>query len=158
MRMLLFTIFIAILFSSCYSYKIFPREDRSFSYSGQKKKAFVINPELSKEFHILKRSGIFQLTNDSLDNSAIKIKLYPFQKNFACGEPILGTLVTLGQLPVLLPDRYYYKFDEIQKSDSIQKQFELDIATRFWFWDMFAFNKRFNQKAGQTLLARYYTH
>ena len=144
--------------SSCYSYKIFPKEYRHFTYDGEKKIAFIVNPELSKETRILKKSGIFKLTDDSSDVSAVKIKLQPFERSFVCGEPILGSLITLGQVPVLLPDRYQYRFTEISGTDTTQKQFELKISTRYWFWDLFAFNKKFKQKAGQTLLAEYYSN
>lgn len=157
-RIFFLAIWLPALLSSCHTYKIFPKEYRDFTYSGEKKKAVVINPELSTEFKILKKAGIFQLTSDSLDDSAIKIKLYPLKRNFACGEPLLGSLITLGQVPVLIPDRYYYKFDEINDTAIIQKNFELQIATQYWFWDMFAFRKDFNQKAGQTLLAKYYSN
>lgn len=158
MRLCLLAILTALMFSSCYSYKIFPKEYRHFNYEGEKKTAYIINPELSKETHILKKSGIFNLTDDSLNVSAVKIQLQPLERSFVCGEPILGSLITLGQVPVLLPDRYQYTFTEISGTDTTQKQFELKIATRYWFWDMFAVNKKFKQKAGQTLLAEYYSN
>lgn len=156
MRLFLLTITLASTFSSCYSYKIFPKEYRTYQYRGEKKKAFIINPGLTKEDKIFRKAGIFNLVDDTLDNSTIKIKLHPVQTKFVCGEPILASLFTLGQFPVLLPDTYQYEFDEIQKTDTIHKQLTLQIATRYWFWDMFAFRKKFDQKAGQTLLAKYY--
>ncbi|HTQ64064.1 MAG TPA: hypothetical protein VMI12_04665 [Puia sp.] len=80
------------------------------------------------------------------------------KRNIACGEPALGSLITLGQVPVLLPDKYQYRFDEISNTVIVHKQQELEVATRYWFWDMFVFNKNFNKKAGQTLLAGYYNN
>ena len=156
MRKAILLILLAVVFVSCYSYKIFPKGDREFVYNGEKKKAFVVNPQLSKEFHILKKAGIFQFTSDSLDESTVRIKLSSMKRNFACGEPIIASVLTLGQLPVLFPDRYDYSFEEIGKSDTIRKNFELHVATRFWFWDMFVFNKNFDRKAGKALLACYY--
>jgi len=151
-------IFIYIFFCSCYSYKIFPKQARDFYYTGEKKEAFILNPELSKEFKILKASGIYKIIDDSSNNSVIRIKLYPMKRNIACGEPALGSLITLGQVPVLLPDKYQYRFDEISNTVIVHKQQELEVATRYWFWDMFVFNKNFNKKAGQTLLAGYYNN
>jgi hypothetical protein len=156
MKMFFLTMLTSVLLSSCYSYKIFPKEYRRFTYTGEKKQAFIVNPELSKEFKILKRAGIFNITTDTSDNAVVKIKLYAIQRNLVCGQPVTASLITLGQLPVLLPDKYQYTFEEIRRTDTIQKQYELKIATRFWFWDMFALKKNFNQKAGQTLLAAYY--
>jgi len=158
MKIILSAILSAILLSSCYSYKIFPKEYRHFTYSGEKKEAFVVNPELTKELQILKKAGIFKIITDTLNNSAVKIKLYPLQRSFMCAQPVTASLFTLGQFPVLLPDRYQYGFDEVQRSDTIQRRIELKIATRFWFWDMFAVKKNFKQKAGQTLLAEYYNN
>lgn len=158
MRMILAVILSGTLFSSCFSYRIFPREDSKFVYEGAKKKAYVQNPALKKEYKILKRASIFELTDDSLDQAAVKIRLHPLTKRFSCGEPLLGSLITLGQVPVYLPDRYQYAFDEWQGSASTPRQFELHIATRYWFWDMFNFKKGFDKKAGQALLADYYHH
>ena len=151
-------IFISISFCSCFSYKIFPKEARAFAYTGEKKEAFILNPQLSKEFKILKKSGIYNIVYDSSDNSVIKIKLYPMKKNVACGEPVLGSLITFGQVPVLFPDRYQYQFDEVSKTDTVHRNQELQLATRVWFWDMFVFNKNFDKKAAQTLLAGYYSN
>lgn len=157
MKLFLLTIYLAVLHSSCYSYRIFPKEYRDFTYTGEIKEAFILNPELTKEFQIFKQAGVFKLVTDTVNKSVVKIKLYPLQRNFVCGQPILGSFITLGQVPVLLPDKYQYRFDEVQSTDTIPRYYELKIATRYWFWDMFAVKKKFNQKAGQTLLAEYYT-
>ena len=150
MKLFLLTISLAVLLSSCYSYRIFPKEYRNFTYTGEKKDAFILNPELTKELQI------FKLVTDTLNKTVVKIKLYPLQRNFVCGQPIVGSFITLGQIPVLLPDKYHYRFDEVQSTDTIPRYYELKIATRYWFWDMFAVKKNFNRKAGQTLLAEYY--
>ena len=145
-----------IPFSSCYTYKIFPKEYRDFRYTGEKGKAFILNPKLIKEYNILKESGIYIFTNDSSADSTIKIKLLPIHNRIVCGEGILASWITLGQVPVLFPDRYQYAFNIIQKTDTIQMKFELQIATRIWFWDIFSFNKKFDRKAGQALMCEYY--
>jgi hypothetical protein len=155
MKKTLLPFFAVVIFSSCYTYRIFPKEYRKFEYNGKKDVVFIVNPELKKEYVILMSSGIFRITNDSLDVLALRIKLYPLKKSFACGQPITASLLTLGQVPVYLPDRYQFEFAEIRSHEEIHRQFELRIATRFWFWDMFS-RKNFNQKAGQFLLADYY--
>lgn len=149
---------ISIFFISCYSYKVFPKEYRNFQYKGEKKTAFIINPELKKEFEILKKSEIFILTDDSLNENNLKIKLLPMRKNltFICGEPIIASVFSFGQIPVYFPDRYQFQFEEINQKDTIVKKFELDVAQQVWFWDMFVFHKNFTQKAGKALLGNYY--
>ena len=143
-------------FCSCYTYKIYPKTDRHFSYAGNRSLAYVTNPSLKKEYAILHAAGIFELTTDSLDSRAIKIQLLPLKKGFTCGQPAVLSLFTLGQLPVIMPDSYTFIFQEIYPADSQYRSFQLHVATRIWFWDLFAFNKNFNGKAGQTLSAQYF--
>ncbi|MCA1764313.1 MAG: hypothetical protein LC664_15170 [Flavobacteriales bacterium] len=64
-------------------------------------------------------------------------------------------MLTVGQLPVILPDRYLYKFEEIENGIVTEHKLELKIAQRIWFWDMFAFNKKFEKKAGKAVLGEY---
>ena len=148
---------IALGLSGCYSYKIYPKEVLHFSYVGTKQTAFVINPELEKEYNILVKANIFNITTDSLDPSAIKVQLFPIEKRLACGQGAVVTVFSLGQLPSLMPDRYMYRFKEIYPNDSQMQRFELHLATRYWFWDIFIFNKRFDSKAGQILSAQYFS-
>lgn len=150
--------FTLVLLSSCYNYKIFPKEIRNYSYSGPRPKAYVLNPQLKKEYKILKAANIFELVPDSAGSNTLKISLRPLKKRFTCGEPVLGSLITLGQVPVLFPDRYEFSFEEIAGNDSKVHNVEMDIAEQLWFWNMFVFNKKFDKKAGQILLARYYTN
>ena len=111
-----------LLFStSCYSYKVFPKEDRHFVYRREKKTAFVTNPELKEEYAILKQSGIFTLTTDSLDDKAVKVKLQPLSRGFVCGNPILASAFTLGQLPVYFSDTYTYRFQEVKAHDTVSR-------------------------------------
>jgi hypothetical protein len=135
---------------------VFPKEYRHFTFEGEKKVAFVINPELKKEFAILKQSGIFNLTTDSLSDNVIKIKLGPSFRGFSCGNAIVVSAFTLGQLPVYFPDSYHYAFQEINRQDTVSRDFTLQVAQRIWFWDMFAFKKNFNGKAGKALAGSYY--
>src|SRR5256885_2381452 len=129
-----FIFLLTFLLSSCYSYKIFPTEYRNFSYNGDKKLAFVVNPELNMENQILKKSGIFDFTTDSTDENCIKIKLYHIKKRLVCGQPIVLSAITLGQFPVYFPDIYHYKFDEITAGHAASKEFDLLLAQRVWFW------------------------
>jgi hypothetical protein len=146
---------VTLLLTSCYSYKIFPVAYRDFCYNGEKQTAYILNPELAKEKEILKGAGIFAFT-DSLSKDCMTIKLRPLERRLSCGQPIIASLFTLGQVPVYFTDRYNYQFDEIEHGDTILKRFELLVAQRTWFWDMFKVHKRFNQQASQALLASYY--
>ena len=75
-----------------------------------------------------------------------------------CLNPLMISFMTVGQFPVFFPNTLHYKFDEIQEAQVLRKEFDLKIVKRYWFWDMFVFNKSLKQKAGSCLLANYYKH
>jgi hypothetical protein len=156
MSRLLFTFLLLSSFTSCYTFQVFPKEYRQFTYQGERKMAFVLNPELKKEYAILKQSGVFNLTTDSLNDKVIKVRLEPLSRGFVCGNPIIASVFTLGQFPIYFPDTYSYKFQEINRQDTISRDFGLQVAQRIWFWDMFVIKKNFNGKVGQALLGSYY--
>jgi len=156
MKLSLYILLLSTCLTSCYTYKVFPKEYRNFTFKGEKKIAFVTNPQLKKEYEILKQSGIFKLTNDSLSDESAKVKLQPLSRGFICGNAIVVSVFSLGQLPVYFPDTYHYRFEEMRGHNTISRDFELQVAQRIWFWDMFAINKNFKGKAGKALLANYY--
>jgi hypothetical protein len=147
-------VFFSVLCSSCYSYKIFPKEFRELENHNQKPIVYILNDSLKKEYAILKSSELFEIISDST-KAHIKIKLHPIERAFVCGQPIVVSMMTIGQLPVYLPDRYFYRFDEIENGKTLERKLELKITKRIWFWDMFAFNKKFEEKAGKAVLGQY---
>lgn len=76
----------------------------------------------------------------------------------SCGNPLIGSLISLGQLPVYMPDIYHFGFEEIQNEQIKGHTYSLKIAQRVWFWDVFKVNKDFEGKAGKALLADYYSN
>lgn len=145
---------LAVLCSSCYSYKVYPKEYRKLENDNPKRSAYVMNNTLKKELEILTSSELFEVISDST-KADLKVKLYPIEQSFVCGQPLTISMLTVGQLPVILPDRYLYKFDEIENGKITERKLELKIAQRVWFWDMFAFNKKFEKKAGKAVLGEY---
>ncbi len=142
-----------VLLTSCYTYKIFPKEYRDFTAPAASETVYIINSELKKEAEILKASGIYDFTSDS--SVAVRIKLHPLKKNFACGQPLTGIILFLGQLPSYLPDRYQFSYEVIENNEPKELKFELQLATRYWFWDIFS-KKDFTVKAGKTLAGNFY--
>lgn len=43
-------------------------------------------------------------------------------------------------------------FDEIEKEKITERKLGFGITQRVWFWDMFSFNKRFEEKAGKVFV------
>ncbi len=144
-----------LLCSSCFTYHATTKETKTSKSNSAKPFAFVTNPELKTEYQILQAADIFELTSDSMLSDITRITLLPLVSKLACGNPLAASMITLGQVPVYLPDTYIFQFSEQKGNQITQKHFPLQIQKRFWFWDMFAFNKRFTQKAGQTLSANY---
>lgn len=156
MRLFCVVTCISFFLVSCYSYQVYPRTHRNFTFGGEKKTAYVVNPGLKKEYQILKEAGLFSLVTDSSAVGITTIKLHPLERSFtACGNPLVASAIVLGQLPVYFPDKYVYSFEEIGKNRTTQKEFTLQIAQRVWFWDMFSFRKKFVKKAARTLAANY---
>ena len=85
----------------------------------------------------------------------MRVRLYPMEQLFVCGQPVAVSLLTLGQIPVILPDRYLYRFDEMEKGNVTTRSFELTIAQRIWFWDILSWNKKFEEKTGKAVLGAY---
>jgi hypothetical protein len=145
---------LAAISSSCYCYKVYPKEYRKLQNTSPKRTVYIADQSLQKEMKILADSQLFTFIKDST-KADLKIRLYPLEKAIACGQPMIISMLTLGQLPVIFPDKYYYRFDEIEKDKITTRKLELKIAQRVWFWDVFSFNKRFERKAGKAVLGEY---
>lgn len=140
---------------SCYTYRIYPKAERNFEVPLPQEKVYIINPELKKEYKILQQSGIYTFTSDSTDKSAAHIRLKPLERWFVCGNPLIGWAILLGQMPAYLPDKHRFVFEKTAGDTVVEKRFELNITTRYWFWDMFS-KKNYNKTAGKALAIQYY--
>jgi hypothetical protein len=145
----------AICCCSCYSYRI-PKEYRKLENHNSKRSAYVTNKSLKKEFRILANSQLFTIVDDSV-NADLKIRLYPIKRHTGCGQAGVISMLTIGQMPVVYQDFYSYHFDEIEKEKITERKLGFGITQRVWFWDMFSFNKRFEEKAGKVVLGTYKT-
>ncbi len=152
--LILSSLFSLLALNSCYSYKVYPKENRNIKNTKQRETVYVINDSLEKELKILEKSTLFTITKDSTQTD-IKIKLYPIKQYPGCGNPLIGHIITLGQIPVYLPNQYEYRFDRIQKGKIESENLNISLTKRYWFWDMFTFSKNFEKKAGQALLVKY---
>ncbi|MCA1764312.1 MAG: hypothetical protein LC664_15165 [Flavobacteriales bacterium] len=69
---------LAIVCSSCYSYKVYPKEYRKLENDDLKRSAYVMRDTLKKELEILASSKLFEIISDST-RADLKIKLYPIE-------------------------------------------------------------------------------
>ncbi len=156
MRRIILIIFCFTLLNSCFpAYKIYPEHHRNFKTVKYPSPVFVINKDsFQDEYVISKHSEIFNFTDDSL--SKLKIKLYPLEKNIIpCGNPIVGSMLTLGQLPSEFPDKYKYSFDLINNDVAKSEDIELEVHQHLWFWNLFSNKKNFKKQIGIALRAKY---
>ncbi len=143
-----------LLCTSCYSYKLYPKKYRHYTNQRVRQNAYVRNDSLKKALKILEASELFTIVTDS-SSADLHITLYPLEQNVACATPMLPTMLTLGQMPVVVPEKYYFRFDETVNDSTVKRNFSLNISRRVWFWDLFTFSKRFNKKAGKAVLGAY---
>jgi len=146
---------IVVLNSGCYTYKVFPKEFRKIENKEIQLKAYVVNNILEEELKILKSSEIFEIVEDSL-NIDLMIKLYQIKKMETSynRKSAAISLLTLYQIPYYNYHVYKFKFDEIKNNRITKKEFELNVATRVWFWDMFTY-KGYSREMGKSLLGKY---
>lgn len=146
---------IAVLNSNCYTYKVFPKEFRKIENKEIQRKVYIVNNILEEELEILKSSELFEIVEDSLDADLI-IKLYQIKKietSYNRSSAAIS-LLTLYQIPYFNHHAYEFKFDEIKNNKITKKEFELNVATRVWFWDMFTY-KGYSKEMGKSLLGKY---
>lgn len=155
MKPFLFAAITSLLFTSCYTYKIFPSKNATDNSEMPRKKAYVMNPGLKKEYSILYNSDIFDISNDSTDNSAVKIVLYPMESGIFCSQTIPLSVILLGQVPETFRNKHQFKFDEISGDSLKENKIDLHMGQQVWFWHMFVFKKKFDEKAGKLLQKEY---
>jgi hypothetical protein len=93
----------------------------------------VTNPSLEKEFDILKRSGVYTLSVDSV--TATKIQLKPLQLIPGCGTPLVGTILTLGLFPGATYDQYRFSYSETTGSSSADREILIVLRIRLSLYE-----------------------
>src|SRR3954463_14249129 len=110
-------------------------------FDGGMEPVYVTNPEMTPEYRILKSSGIYRLSNDS--DGARRLTLQRMGRLPVCGNPLIGTIFTLGTIPVVLPDPSFFEY-ELETNGSGEKvRHLLSLRERFSVWE---WALRWNQK------------
>ena len=104
-------------------------------FDGGPRPVYVTNPEMHREFEILKISGIYQLS--SQPDGARLLTLHPIQQYARCGNPLLLTIFTFGVLPGVLPAAR--AFDYALETDGVVERLEhhLPLYERVSIWEWF---------------------
>jgi hypothetical protein len=137
-----------LILGSCYSYRQlrqqYPATVRCNDQGAASPTVYAINSkELPYEYGILKKSGLFTFTSDSLCDQ--KIHLFPIEEyplgSLAKTEALPAMVLTLGQLPMRFEQKYAFYYYLMSDSITVKKEYKLSIDKRVWFWDMFTFNR-----------------
>lgn len=144
----------ASLCSCIPSYSAYPKEYNHAKADFQKQKAFVVNRDLKKEFEILKHSDIYEIVEDSTNVS--KITLHPMKTYTPpCGNPMIGSMITVGLLPSAFPYDIVYSYDVAENSATKNYQYKLQVYQSLWLFNIFRLGRTFSKQSGKALLGSY---
>ncbi|WP_223601596.1 hypothetical protein [Chryseobacterium sp. GVT01B] len=144
----------ASLWSCIPAYTAYPKEYNRAKADFPKQKAFVVNKELKKEFEILKHSDIYEIVEDS--THAAKIRLHPMlTRTPPCGNPMIGSMLTVGLLPSGFPYDISYSYDVAENSTTKNYQYKLQVYQSLWLFNIFRLGRTFSKQSGKALLGNY---
>ncbi|MCJ7932337.1 MAG: hypothetical protein MUW56_01550 [Chryseobacterium sp.] len=142
------------LWSCIPSYTAYPKEYNGAKADFSKQKAFVVNKDLKKEYDILKHSGIYEIVEDS--TNAAKITLHPMlTRTPSCGNPMIGSMITLGLLPSGFPYTIAYSYDAAENRTTKNYQYKLQVYQSLWLFNIFRLGRTFSKQSGKALLGSY---
>jgi hypothetical protein len=105
-------------------------------FDGGTQSVFVTNPEMQREYSILKNSEIYPLTNQPA--GARKLTLLPIKHFGRCGNPIMLTILTIGIVPEVLPSAQVFEYD-LETDGKIEHCVHpLPTYDRVSIWEWFA--------------------
>ncbi|MCW3161130.1 hypothetical protein [Chryseobacterium oryctis] len=154
-KVFIYFFIVSISLGSCFpAYNVSSKEYRNVKADFLKKKVFVTNKELKKEYEILRHSKIYEITNDTA--YVTRIKLYHMKISTPyCGNPIIGTVITAGLLPSYFPYNSSYSYDLIENNTTTHHQYHIGVNQSFWLFNIFRLGKTFKRQSGKALLGSY---
>ena len=94
---------------------------------------FVINTEeYPKEYQILVKSGRFKVVDNQ---AAAHLRLQKVQFYGGCGNPLMGTFLTLGILPSATLSHYLFRFTIEQDGQKTEYEYILPMEQRYSLWE-----------------------
>jgi len=119
-------------------------------FDGGTRPVYVANPELKREYEILRASGIYQLSPER--GGARVLTLHPFRQYGRCGNPLMLTGLTLGIVPGVVPAAraFLYDLDTDGVTESWEHYLPLYERVSIWEWLL----RRDEQKVMAEALAR----
>jgi hypothetical protein len=102
-------------------------------FQGRAGAVYVTNPELRREYEILKASGVYELSNQPA--GAAQLTLHPLCQYGRCGNPLMLSFLTLGILPGTIDGAYVFEYD--LEADGVVERYtrHLPLFERFSVWE-----------------------
>lgn len=108
-------------------------QDKAGILATPKQTVQVTNPELVREFEILKQSGIYHISNKP---EAVTLTLAPLKTwHYGCGNPLLGSVLTMGILPATLPATITFGYTLTEGGSIKQYGHSIRAYTRHSIWE-----------------------
>lgn len=154
-KLVTYSFLVSVSLSSCIpSYSASPKEYNRAKVNFTKQKAFVVNKELKKELNILKHSDIYEIVEDS--TNAARITLHPMTRfTPSCGNPMIGSMITVGLLPSGFPYDISYSYDVTEDKTTKNYQYQLKVYQSLWLFNIFRVGRTFSKQSGKALLGSY---
>lgn len=102
-------------------------------FEGGAQAVFVTNPELRREYEILRASGIYPLT--SQPDRARRLTLGRLQQYGRCGNSLILSALTLGVVPGFLQGALVFEYDLEVEGMTERWAHELPVYERISVWE-----------------------
>ncbi len=132
--MLHLALLVAVVFSSGCASTLHMESKRHLQrFDGGTRTVFITNPELEREYEILRASGIYRFSTER--DGARLLTLHPIRQYGRCGNPLMLTGLTLGIVPGVLPAARGFEYD--LETDGVTETCEhhLPLYERFSVWE-----------------------
>lgn len=153
-KVLIYSFLLSVSLCSCIPSFNVAKEYKDVKADFPKQNVFVTNKDLKKEFEILRHSDIYNIVEDST-NTAI-LKLYPIQSySPPCGNPMIGSMLTVGLLPSYFQYIETYSYDITENNTTKNYQYKLEVYQSVWLFNIFRLGKTYKKQTGKALLGNY---
>lgn len=115
--------------SNVYLYNESGSENQPLS---SKKSVYVVNPA-HKNYSVLQRSGIYTLSAE--ENTPAKLTIQDEEFYPACGNPMIGAVITLGLLPGYLDESEGFRYSLEESGKTTEYIHHLAMYRRISIWE-----------------------
>lgn len=109
-------------------------------FEGGSQPVYVTNPELRREYAILRDSHIYQLSTNP--HSARRLTLQPLDQGGRCLNPLLLTYLSFGIIPGWLPAASTFRYELTSQGNATHFAHPLPLYERISLWEALFYQNR----------------